>query len=323
MAYWLRGRGRCDEAVALAEEAVRRFPNDPGGYSQLAQCKITLGRAEEAIPLIEQAIRVNPRDPYLYNRYRIMGDASLLLGRNQDAIAFYERSLAVSPYDDGNRAFIHRGLAAAYARSGRMAEAKRALAEANRLRRYDTVRSQSPGPPFHPVLAEQIRGIQASLRVVGTRDHADEDADFGVPDDDRLHSEAAGPTPTSAPGARTIRTAELVRLLAASSPLVIDTAQYLWGRSIPGAVGLRFSGLGGSLGDEAQDRLRRKMTELSGGDLARPIVVVSWNSERFDGRNLALRLVALGYTQVWWYRGGREAWEVADLPEAELSLQEW
>ncbi|HME27856.1 MAG TPA: hypothetical protein VKI44_42150 [Acetobacteraceae bacterium] len=39
--------------------------------------------------------------------------------------------------------------------------------------------------------------------------------------------------------------------------------------------------------------------------------------------NLALRLVALGYTQVYWYRGGREAWEVNGLPETKLDVQEW
>lgn len=40
--------------------------------------------------------------------------------------------------------------------------------------------------------------------------------------------------------------------------------------------------------------------------VARPIVAVGCNSERFDGYNLALRLVALGYKNVYWYRGGRE-----------------
>ena len=63
--------------------------------------------------------------------------------------------------------------------------------------------------------------------------------------------------------------------------------------------------MGGSLTDQAQDRLRSKMRELTAGDLNRPIVAVGWNSERFDGRNLALRLVALGYAQVYWYRGGQ------------------
>ena len=141
--------------------------------------------------------------------------------------------------------------------------------------------------------------------------------------DGSLRSDLTGRTPTEAPGAKTIRTAELVMFLADAQPLVIDTVSYSWGRSIPGAVGLRFSGLGGSFADEAQDRLRRKMAELTGGNLDQPIVVVDWNSERFGGRNLALRLAALGYAQVYWYRGGREAWEVAELPEAELALQEW
>ena len=64
---------------------------------------------------------------------------------------------------------------------------------------------------------------------------------------------------------------------------------------------MRFSGLGGSLADAAQDRLRSKMRDLTSGDLNRPIVAVGWNSERFDGRNLALRLAALGYTHVIYY----------------------
>jgi adenylate cyclase len=135
--------------------------------------------------------------------------------------------------------------------------------------------------------------------------------------------ELAGLTPTTAPGATTIHTAELERLLAEREPIVIDLMLYSWGRSIPGAVGLKRAGGGDSISDAMQDRLRRKMQALTKGDLSKPIVAVGWNSERFDGRNLALRLVALGYTHVYWYRGGREAWEVADLPETEFVLQEW
>ena len=125
------------------------------------------------------------------------------------------------------------------------------------------------------------------------------------------------------PGATTIRTAELQQLLADRKPIVIDPMLYWWGRSIPGAIGLKHAGSGGSYSDTMQDRLGRKMLELTGGDLSRPIVAVGFNSERFDGRNLALRLVALGYTQVHWYRGGREAWEVSGLPETEVAPQEW
>jgi adenylate cyclase len=65
------------------------------------------------------------------------------------------------------------------------------------------------------------------------------------------------------------------------------------------------------------------MRELTGSDLNHPIVAVGWNSERFDGRNLALRLAALGYRHVYWYRGGREAWEVNGLRETNLDVQQW
>jgi adenylate cyclase len=50
---------------------------------------------------------------------------------------------------------------------------------------------------------------------------------------------------------------------------------------------------------------------------------MGFNAERYQGRNLALRLVGLGYTEVYWYRGGREAWEVAGLPQTELVMQDW
>jgi adenylate cyclase len=63
--------------------------------------------------------------------------------------------------------------------------------------------------------------------------------------------------------------------------------------------------------------------ELTSGDLNKPVVAVGWNSEHFDGRNLAIRLVALGYTQVYWYRGGREAWEVNGLPEVKVTATDW
>ncbi len=62
---------------------------------------------------------------------------------------------------------------------------------------------------------------------------------------------------------------------------------------------------------------------LTDGDLNRPIVAVGLNSERFDSRNLALPLVAMGYTHVYWYRGGREAWEVNGLPETSVDVQPW
>lgn len=323
MVYWLSSTGRCQEVIELAQQAIQMDPNQgTGTYNELGKCKTMTGHAEEEIPLQAAADRRNPHSAYKFRRYNRMGFASLMLGRDQDAITFYQRSLAMAPGEGGNQR-VYRELAAAYARSGQMEEARSALAEANRLWAYDTVRSRAPGILTSPTYIEQYRRYQDALRLAGERDHADEDADFGVPIDEALHNEQGGQTPTGAPGVRTIRTADLRQLFTDVQPVVIDTTTYSWGRSVPGAVGLKFAGVGGSVTDTAQERLRSKVHELTGGDLNRPVIAVGWNSERFDGRNLALRLVALGYTQVYWYRGGREAWEVNGLPMTELDVQTW
>jgi TolB-like protein len=321
---WLRAVGRCPQVVETAERAIHTDPNRTrtmtGLYNELARCKMKLGDSEVALSLHQQADRLNPRSIFKFQRYSQIGLAMLLLGKDREAVAYLERSLAMHPVD--RVGLRYRRLAAAYALVGQEAQAKYALAEADRLWAYNTVRGNSADDPSS-VYAEQMRHIQDGLRIAGERDHADEDADFGVPADRTLHSEAAGHTPMSAPGATTIRTPELAPLLAEARPVVIDVTGCSCGVSIPGAVGLKFAGLGGTFADEAQDRLRNKLRDMTGDDLDRPIVAVGWNSERFAGRNLALRLVALGYTHVYWYRGGREAWEVAGLSETEVDLQEW
>ena len=323
-AFRLFAQGRYAEAASAYQRELDEFPNADAAYNQIGLCLIVTGRAEEAIPMIERAIRLNPRSPYNFSRYENMGMALLLLGRDEDSIVWQQRALAEYPDNTkANRAQYNVRLAAAYARLGHLDQAHRALAEANRIWPYDTVRSHWPDDPSSRVHAAQIERYQSALRLAGHRDHAEEDTDSAVASDDILHAELVGLTPTGVPGATTIRTAELQRLLVERKPIVIDSLMYSWGRSIPGTVGLTRAGWGGTYSDEPQDRLRRRMQALTKGDLAAPIVAVGFNSERFDGRNLALRLVALGYTQVYWYRGGREAWEVAGLPETEVDVQEW
>jgi adenylate cyclase len=274
--------------------------------------------------MIETAIRLNPRSGLNWSRYENMGFALLLLGRDEESIVWTQRTLATNPNNDAaTRAQFNLRLAAAHARLGQLDEAHRAISEANRIWPYDTVRDHYPEDPSSRVFAKQIERFQAALRLAGERDHAEEDADFGVAPDDKFRADLEGLTPTTAPGATTIRTVELERLLAERAPIVIDLLLNSWGRSIPGAVGLKRAGRGGNTSDTTQDRLRRKVQELAKGDLSKPIVAVGWNSERFDGRNLALRLVALGYTQVYWYRGGREAWEVNGLRETEVDVHDW
>ena len=132
------------------------------------------------------------------------GSAALMLGRDQEAIEFLQRSLAMNPEA---RSHTSVGPIACW-RQPIVEPARSTRRGAGCPRRaslwpYSTVRGIYPEELTSPVYAAQIRAYQAGLRLAGLRDHADEDADFGVPADRSLHSENAGYTPVEAPGATT------------------------------------------------------------------------------------------------------------------------
>jgi adenylate cyclase len=284
-------------------------------------CLTHEGRAADAIPEFEQAIRISPRSPYIHARYLLLGFALIRLGRYDEAIPWLQKSLAIHPNNSArNRGNTYAAIAAAQALAGHLEEARKSAAEASRLWPTLTVCGYYQYSFTNPVNAAQMSRVRDGLRLAGFREHAEEDADFGIAADDVLHTDYEAPTPKTAPGVRTIRTDELVGLLEQRKPLVLDTTP--WGRSIPGAIGLR-AGMGGTIHDEYQERLGRKIQQLTVSDPSVPIVAMSWNAERYQGRNLSMRLIALGYTEVYWYRGGREAWQVAGLPQTELTVQDW
>ena len=319
----LMNLGRWLDAIPVLERLVEIYPSHATEYADLAFCKIRTGHASDAIPLLDKSLRRDPRGPLVYNVYGSMGFALLLLGDDKASITWNERCLIANPEaSDYQRAWRYSQLACAHARSGNVRAGHLALAEANRLAPHDTVRSHYP-EVLDPAYKVQVEGFREGLRAAGLRDHAEEDADFGLASDQELRLDLRGYTPTKAPGARTIRTADLRDLLARCEPVVVDIASHSWGESIPGAIGLEKSGRGGSFLDMTQDRLRRKMGELTKDDPSSPIVIVGWNCEHFGGWNLTLRVAALGYTNLYWYRGGREAWEVNGLPETDLELQDW
>jgi TolB-like protein/tetratricopeptide (TPR) repeat protein len=321
-----RAREQWPEWAAATEQLVARHPDAQFGYDQLSTVRALNGKLDDAVALLKTAMRLNPRDPQIQRRYGRVAMLLGLAGNDKDALDWAHWALARADPEPGPafRAGMNLVQAAAYARSGDIDAAKRAAEEAHRLRPLDTVRSHGPAGRASPEHQAQLRAWQDALRLAGYRDHAEPDADFAVPSDARLHDEIVGQTPKVAPGATTISTADLAKLLAQQKPLVIDAmSPNFWYRSIPGAIGLPNSGLGDEMNGPVQDRLRRKLIELTGADLSKPIVAVGWNSERFDGRNLALRLVAIGYAKVFWYRGGLEAWEVAGQPETPVDVREW
>jgi adenylate cyclase len=320
--YLLGVQGRYAEAIAAAQGAIAAHPNSPGPYYWLGLCLMFNGRAAEAIVEFKQAIRIHPRNPHNHNRHYGIGIASMFLDQYEDAVIWLYRSLAaLPPGRTRTRGVIAAGIAAAQALAGNAEEARLSGTEAVRHWPTLTARGYFQLPLTNPVATAQFSRLRDGLRLASIRDHADEDADFGSTSDRVLHTNYEASTPTLVPGAATIRTPDLAALLEQRKPLVVDAMPL--SKSIQGAVGLMGVGIGGNVSDEFQDRIRQKMTQLTHGDCNVPVVAVGWNAERYQGRNLALRLVALGYTNVYWYRGGREAWEVAGLPETEVDLQDW
>ena len=324
----LRAQGHWAEAVPIFQHLIELYPNTHWAPRLFGFLKLAIGQADEAIALLQRSIRLDPLSPFNRTSYQRIGIGLLLLGREEPSIEWLQRALSAGGMAPPIwRAQCYLFIASAFALLGRINAAHSALAEANRLWPFATVRSLPPamtprGLP-HPAYLMQMRHVQEGLRLAGLRDHAEEDADFGVAPESMLHTDLVARTPTSVPGAMTIRTAELVSLLSRLKPIIIDVALDSWGSSIPDAVGLQGTGHGASFSEKVQNRFSRKMQTLTKGDLSAPIVVFCVNSERFTGYNLALRLVALGYTQVYWYRGGVEGWQVNDLPESDLVLHDW
>ena len=65
--------------------------------------------------------------------------------------------------------------------------------------------------------------------------------------------------------------------------------------------------------DEKRRALKSFVGRLLSGNKARRVITHSWNMAWWDSRNLAIELVALGYPNVFWYRGGLEAGDAKEM----------
>jgi serine/threonine-protein kinase len=111
----LQHLGRCDEAVAIATQALTLDPLSPPLNMTLGRAHLHAGRPAEALRPLQTAIEISPGFAYAQ---RQLGDALLLLGRTAEAIDALRRAAASdAPNDLGHLAY---GLA----RAGERAEAE-------------------------------------------------------------------------------------------------------------------------------------------------------------------------------------------------------
>ncbi len=139
----------------------------------------------------------------------------------------------------------------------------------------------------------------------------DEATDFGVPPTSTPIALGFAPTPLTIPGARTITTGELLAALRARKRMLLIDVLAAAHDGIPGARHYPGTGLSPpsiDLGD-----LLRKDT---GGDMTEPVVFYCAGSRCWESYNAALRAVEAGFTNIYWYRGGLDAWRAAGWPSA-------
>jgi adenylate cyclase len=109
------------DAIAEAERAIALDPNDPEGYVALAWALNFSGQSELAVAAVDKAMRLDPRHPgaYLY----ILGMNWFGMGQYDRAVTALQRARERTPE---NRV-LNVPLAAAYAKAGRLDDARNAL----------------------------------------------------------------------------------------------------------------------------------------------------------------------------------------------------
>lgn len=154
--------------------------------------------------------------------------------------------------------------------------------------------------------------LLAAALLTGSAAGASEDADFGVAPAGELRlANLSAPTPRAIPGAKVVRTADLRDRLSAAEaerPLLFDVLGGEPHDSLPGAIWLPGAGRGESYDDAVQARLARLLQAATRADARRAMVFFCQGTACWLSYNAALRAVALGYREVYWYRGGIEAW---------------
>lgn len=131
------------------------------------------------------------------------------------------------------------------------------------------------------------------------------------------------PTPAHAEPAQTLDTKQLQSLLRETpGPVLIDVYRRTWlhgqfidseaHANLPGSHWLANTG-DGELSADWAAYFQKHLHRLSAGDLQRPLVFYC-RSDCWLSWNAVKRAARLGYTRLYWYRDGIDAWEAAGLP---------
>ncbi len=113
--------GDLEEALQVAQTALRLDARDAYAYFALSGAALCLGRHQEALDAAEKALALNPN--FAFGHFRL-GQVLTYIGRAAEAVAPLERSMRHSPYDPQFAAMVGQ-LALAHYQAHDYAEAAR------------------------------------------------------------------------------------------------------------------------------------------------------------------------------------------------------
>lgn len=180
---------------------------------------------------------------------------------------------------------------------------------------YDNAgnRGMAPGGAPDPAQANPLqRIVQAELQ------------DYGVPPQQQLQANFHGPTPTRIPGGEVITTDRVIGLVqqnlqGRNAALIFHVLGP--GPRLPGAENAGPAAQAGSFNDATQQEFGRYLQQVTAGDKAKPMLFYCQSTQCWMSYNAALRAIAMGYSRVYWYRGGIEAWQQAEALAMSMPAQ--
>ena len=316
----LATESNCSGASAIYDAALKNDANDVEARSGEADCALAAGKPEAASMLLQQAMDLDPLNPRITKWYDRMAEASLMLSHPLACLDWLRRSgwveLDGSPNlpSLGRAEFLSLYLIAALEISGDHGRAMRTYSTYTSLWPHRSVwrmagyfdRGEAQGPGF----ATFLEALQHAGMPVRADENASDPVNDAAPGDGDFDA-----SPRSLPGAQVVTTEEVRQRYRNGSALIVDISR--GAGAIHGAIWRPQQAMSG----DPVEIMSAEVLKRSPPDAHRPVVVSGDGVYGNGSYSLAKRLVALGYSNVMWYRAGDEAWSAANLEADDNRLQ--
>ena len=308
--------GKFDDAAVNARAALAVEPSSVEAESVLSVCAQAEGRLDEAVQRIEAILQLAPSSSYNKSRYLTLGVILLIEGRVKEASVRLHQAVAADNddvvKDSMGRVEVARlMLIAASQMSGEFAEASR------RYKAYQTDWPNRTEWRIAELFPRNYANVPGFLRVLnaltgaGMPLHADENR-LDLTSEASCRGSDFDTTPNTIKGGHIWDTATLAKQLRLDrSLLLLDLGR--GAADPPNAIFYEE----GTTPETATDFAMRVVDEQAGHNWDVPVAVMGDGMYGCSAYQAATKLVAKGYRNIAWYRGGEEAWAAAAMPSTD------